>query len=325
MTKQYIFKDIHHRINFGTASDRYASWFGQIYNKDYKISSRTKSLGKQKFKEEVLEIKCVEEYFDHFNFLEIDFTFYNTLFNEKDEPTNIYHTLNQYNRYIPDDGKVIIKVPQLICARKTYQREEGKRVFKKNEFYHNTDLFKNQFYEPVCTLLGKKILAFIFEYEYQRKNDCPTPEMNIMDQQQFFENIPTDDRYHIEERTDRLKTPAYFQYLMDRNIGNVFSHWTYLPNLATQIKQAGEFTSQDVIIRLLTPLAMNYKQTYIRYQPFKKLVDELPKMYEDTLNLIIQAIQHETDVYVVANNRAGGNAPKIAQKIADLLERKLKR
>ena len=320
----YFFRDIHPKVNFGTASDRYAGWIGQIYHKKYKVTSRTKTLGKQKFTERVIEVKSVEEYFKHFNFLEIDFTFYNTLLNENGEPTPTFHVLSYYNNHIPNDGSVVLKVPQMICARKTYQRENGKSVFKKNDLYHNPELFARQFYEPACEILGEKLGAMIFEYEYQRKDDCPIPELNILDQQDFFDHIPNDSRYHIEERTDRLKTPEYFEFLSDNNIGNVFSHWTYLPTLNKQFIQAGNFiVKNEAIIRLLTPREMNYQQTYSRYQPFDKLLEEFPEMYQETVQLILEAIDREISVYVVVNNRIGGNAPEITRKIADLLQKNL--
>lgn len=320
----YLFRNVHPHVKFGTASDRYAGWIGQIYHENYKVTNRTKYLGKQKFTEQVVEIKSVEEYFKHFNFLEIDFTFYNTLLDKNGEPTPTFHVLSNYNQYIPTDGKVILKVPQLICARKMYQRENGKSVFVDNEFYHNAEIYKNQFYDPASDILGEKLAAMIFEYEYQRKDDCPIPELNIMDQQNFFDRIPNDDRYHIEERTDRLKTPEYFDFLSDNNIGNVFSHWTYLPTLKTQFERAGDFTAKDmVIIRLLTPLELNYNQTYSRYHPFNKLFEEFPEMYQDTVQMILEAMEKEISVYVVANNRAGGNAPEITRKIAELLLEKM--
>jgi len=53
---KYDFKEIHPLVRFGTASDRYYGWIGQIYYQKYKITERTKYLGKQKFNENILEI-----------------------------------------------------------------------------------------------------------------------------------------------------------------------------------------------------------------------------------------------------------------------------
>jgi hypothetical protein len=68
---------------------------------------------------------------------------------------------------------------------------------------------------------------------------------------------------------------------------------------------------------------MNYNKTYTTYQPFAALLDEFPEMYDDTVHIIVEAIQKEIDIYVVSNNRAGGNAPKISQKVLGLLQQTL--
>ena len=46
-------------------------------------------------------------------------------------------------------------------------------------------------------------------------------------------------------------------------------------------------------------------------------------MYQETVQLILEAIDREISVYVVVNNRIGGNAPEITRKIADLLQKNL--
>jgi len=41
------------------------------------------------------------------------------------------------------------------------------------------------------------------------------------------------------------------------------------------------------------------------------------KMIEDTAKIVNEAIKDKAQVNLIINNRAGGNAPQIAQKIAD--------
>ena len=68
---KFQFRDIHPNVFMGTASDRYAGWIGQIYSEGhYKISSRSKTVGGKSFKEEILPVESVGEYFDHFSILE---------------------------------------------------------------------------------------------------------------------------------------------------------------------------------------------------------------------------------------------------------------
>jgi len=71
--------------------------------------------------EEVLPIDSVKEYFEHFLALEIDYTFYRLLLNEKGRPTNNYELLKNYTQYLKPEDRLILKVPQIIMAQKLRQ------------------------------------------------------------------------------------------------------------------------------------------------------------------------------------------------------------
>jgi len=90
--KEYLFRDVHPNILIGMASDRYAGWVGQIYSADrYKnrITERRHTVGGKSFTERILPVESVREYFEHFSVLEIDYTFYRLLLDEKGNPTRI--------------------------------------------------------------------------------------------------------------------------------------------------------------------------------------------------------------------------------------------
>lgn len=56
-------------------------------------------------------------------------------------------------------------------------------------------------------LLGSNLAGFIFEQEYQRKEDwMPVNEM-AQSLDKFFQLIPKDNRYHLELRTDLYVQP----------------------------------------------------------------------------------------------------------------------
>jgi hypothetical protein len=44
------------------------------------------------------------------------------------------------------------------------------------------------------------------------------------------------------------------------------------------------------------------------------------EMIEDTAKIVSEAQKDKVQVYLIINNRAGGNAPLIAEKIADRLQ-----
>ena len=88
---RYDFRDLHPRLRFGTASDRYAGWIGQIYPEESAsaVKSRTRRLGGRTFTERQLPVASVRHYFEHFDVLELDFTFYRPLLEEDGEPSTI--------------------------------------------------------------------------------------------------------------------------------------------------------------------------------------------------------------------------------------------
>ena len=66
---------------------------------------------------------------------------------------------------------------------------------------------------------------------------------------------------------------------------------------------------------------MSYEESYAKAFPFDKMVSGMldPEMVEDTVKIVTEAIKDKIQVNLIINNRAGGNAPLIAQMFADKL------
>lgn len=317
---RYRFRGVHPAVFMGTASDRYSGWLGQIYSEDlYKgrIISRTHKVGSRSFSEQVLPIASVGEYFLHFRVLEIDYTFYRALLDANGRTTETFRLLKDYRTHMGKDDYLLLKAPQLVFAQKL-KRGSG---FVANEQYLNAKVFVEQFYHPANDLLGGNLRGIIFEQEYQRRAErLPTVDV-IHAMGDFFAALPKDDRYHVELRTESYLTAEMFALMKNLGIGQVFSHWTWLPPLAKQFALAGRrfFNGgRQAVIRLMTPRGTRYEEAYARAFPFDKLIEEMvqPGMLEDTAQLMRQAIEQGVEVNVVINNRAGGNAPVLAQLIA---------
>ena len=319
--KTFHFRGLHPNVFIGTASDRYAGWIGQIYSKERyqkSISMRPKTIGGERLQEKVLPVGSIEEYFQHFSVLELDFTFYSLLVDRDLRPTQNYHVLRAYGKYLSKDDHVILKVPQAVFAQRLWRG--GK--FSENPDYLNPEIFTLRFYEPAVDLLGNAIAGFIFEQEYQPKRDRATPEEYAEGLNKFLGKIPHDDRYHIETRTESYLRQPYFKVLERHGVGQVLSHWTWLPPLRKQFTLSNQRflnAGNQSIVRLMTPLRMRYEEAYRKGYPFEKLVDGMmgPRMIEETVELMGAAIDQEVHMNVIVNNRAGGNAPLIAQKVAE--------
>jgi len=100
----------------------------------------------------------------------------------------------------------------------------------------------------------------------------------------------------------------------------VLSHWTWLPALSKQFALSGKrfLNKNSCIIRLMTPKGMRYEDAYARAHPFNALIKGMqsPGMVRDTTELIKRGIEKKVRINVIVNNRAGGNAPLIAQQVA---------
>lgn len=318
---KFHFRDLHPNIYLGTTSDRYAGWIGQIYSKEQylgRINRRTNVVGGKKFIEEILPVDSVGEYFQHFRVLEIDYTFYRPLTEPDGTPTQNYNLLKRYHQYMKEGDHLILKVPQIISAQKFRRGKE----YIPNEDYLNPDIFTNQFYKPALEILGESLTGFIFEQEYQKFNERPSENQMAGSLDAFFGSIPKDHRYHVELRTESYLISAVFQVLERYGVGQVLSHWTWLPPLRRQFAKAGNKVLNSggkLIVRLVTPIDMRYEVAYAKAHPFDKIVEGLlqPKMIQETAKLMRLGIGMGAKMYVLVNNRTGGNAPLIAQMIAE--------
>ena len=315
----FQFRNLHPDVFIGTASDRYAGWIGQIYTKERYgkgLTRRTKTVGGKAFVEEVLPVASVQEYFQHFRTLEIDFTFYMPLRDSGGEPTRVFHLLSTYRQHLHDGNRLVLKAPQVIFAKNLYRRGN----YIENEHYLDPEVFIRQFYEPAMELLAPWLDAIVFEQEYQRKGSRVSPREEAAALEGFFRAVPEDTRYHVELRTEAFLSGPVFQVLESHGVGQVLSHWTWLPSLSRQFALSGQkfLNRNSCVVRLMTPRGMRYEDAYAQAHPFDSLVKGMqsPGMVEDTTGVINAAIEEGVRINVIINNRAGGNAPLIAQQIA---------
>jgi uncharacterized protein YecE (DUF72 family) len=318
----FRFKQLHPNLKFGTASDRYAGWIGQIYSERWnqEITRRSRQLQGTKYEERRVPIASVREYFDHFSVLEIDFTFYRTLRDAEGEPSNTFFTLEKYARHAPGDASFLLKAPQKFSARKIRHSNS----YEENDSFLAADSYIDQFHQPALELLGDRLTGIIFQQEYQRVGESPSPADNVSELDSFFAAVPSTPQIHVELRSEHLLKPVYFDWLTDRGLGFVFSHWTWLPPIREQWNMCGKrFSAGDdtAVTRLLTPLNTKYAEAYKQAYPFDRSNPELAetpeaqRMIDDTTALAYRAIDQHKTLMVIANNRAYGNSPALARDI----------
>jgi len=88
--------------------------------------------------------------------------------------------------------------------------------------------------------------------------------------------------------------------------------------LAQQHTEIGSFTS-PFTVRLLTPLGLSYAVAKNRAEPYTKIVEELPQMRREAVQLVRQAVGAERRAYVLVNNRSEDNVPLTTQGLVEML------
>ena len=154
-----------------------------------------------------------------------------------------------------------------------------------------------------------------FLFEFQR-HGLPVDEFfSRLDA--FLAALPTDFRYAVETRNPGLLGERYARLLEKRGVAHIYNHWTVMPSLAEQHERMKSFTAPFTVLRLLTPLGMSYEAAKKRTEPYTKIVEELPEMRRDTVDMVQKAIAENRRSYVLVNNRSEGNAPLTVQALVD--------
>ena len=70
--------------------------------------------------------------------------------------------------------------------------------------------------------------------------------------------------------------------------------------------RGSSFTAPFTVLRLLTPLGMSYATAKKRAEPYTKIVEELPTMRREAVQLVRQAVGAGRRLYVLVNVRRHG-------------------
>lgn len=285
-------------VRLGTSSWAYEGWQGQVYHRSY---------AKHRFSKDCLGEYAVYTYrrVPLFRAVGLDHSFY--------RPPSVPQ-LAHYAAQVPDDFHICPKVWEdiTIPAYADHPRY-GDRAGKANPHFLDAAWCDEMVLRPLREGLGLHAGPLIFEF--QRYGGEPATFLPALDR--FFSQLPQG-RYAVEIRNPFILGPRYAGILRAHGVAHVYNHWTAMPPLATQHeKLGGRFTTPLAVVRLLTPLGLTHARAVERFAPYRALAVPQPKMRADVLALIRQALDEQTPIYVLANNRAEGNAPATIQALVD--------
>ena len=285
-------------IRFGTSTWTYEGWQGQVYLKKY---------AKTSFARECLGEYCQYLYNGEpcFRTVGNDSTFYRP-------PTA--NQLRHYLDQIPEDFEMCFKV----CEEMTVpvwakQARYGVKAGQPNPRFLDAKLFNDLVLTPYREAKFEPHTG-PFLFEFQRHGMSTEEFCSRLDT--FFGQLPNDFRYSVEIRNAGLLGPDYRKVLASHGVAHVYNHWSYKPPLRDQhLRMEEYFTAPFTVLRLLTPLQMSYEAAKKRAEPYNRIVEELPEMRRDTMELVKKAVGEKRQAYVLVNNRSEGNAPMTIQAL----------
>jgi uncharacterized protein YecE (DUF72 family) len=288
-------------IRFGTSTWTYEGWQGLVYTRHY---------AKSTFSRECLGEYCQYQYQGESLFRTVgnDSTFYRP-------PTA--NQLRHYLSQIPEDFQMCFKVwEEITITSNAKQPRYGARAGQSNPRFLDANLFNELVLTPYREAKFERHTG-PFLFEFQRHAMSTDEFCSRLDG--FFGQLPQDFRYAVEIRNAGLLGPEYHKVLETHGVAHIYNDWSYMPPLAEQHTRMGNFTAPFTVMRLLTPLKMSYEAAKKRTEPYTKIVEDLPAMRRETVELVRKAVAENRRAYVLVNNRAEGNAPLTVEALAGML------
>jgi uncharacterized protein YecE (DUF72 family) len=275
-------------IRFGTSTWTYDGWTGDVYHRRYRGPQPAKRL---------------EEYarYPLFRTIGIDSAFY--------EPPS-EEALRAYAQVLP---------PGFPCVSKVWDRITAKRLDQArgspNPDFLNAALFKEAVLDPYARAFRDHAGCFVFEFQAMRGRDLPDP-LEWADQlDAFLEQLPRDFRYAVELRNAELLTDIHGAVLRQHGVAHVFNSWTDVPSIGAQLDLPWTFPADFTVARALLKPGRRYADAVKAFEPYDRIREPLPELRRDLRRLIDEALRRRIEAFILANNRAEGNAPGTIREV----------
>ena len=282
-------------IRFGTSTWTYDGWFGDVYHRRYRGPEPARRL---------------EEYarYPLFRTVGIDSAFY-------DPPSE--DELRSYARALPPGFPCVSKVWDRITAKRLGQdASQPGLAGMRNPDFLNAALFKDAVLGPYSEVFKDHAGCFVFEFQAMRGKDLPDPLQWADQLDDFFKELPGDFRYAVELRNLELLTGVHGEVLKRHGVGHVFNSWTEMPPIGEQIDLGWTFSAGFTVARALLKPGRRYADAVKQFQPYDRVQEPQPALRQDLLELVRQALRRRIEAFILANNRAEGNAPATIRAVA---------
>lgn len=273
-------------IRFGTSTWTYDGWTGDVYHRHYRGPQPAKRL---------------EEYVRYplFRTVGIDSAFY--------EPPSD-EVLRAYAKALP---------PGFPCVSKVWEQI----TVKQSPDFLSAAKFKDDVLGPYSREFRDHAGCFVFEFQAMRGRDLPDPLKWADQLDDFLAELPPDYRYAVELRNPELFTGLHGEVLKRHRVAHVFNSWTEMPPIGEQLAQAWAFPADFIVVRALLKPGRRYADAVKAFEPYDRVQEPQPELRRDLMKAIQEALRRRIEAFILANNRAEGNAPGTIREVVKMWAR----
>jgi uncharacterized protein YecE (DUF72 family) len=291
-------------VRFGTSSWNYPGWRGLVYRERYKGKGAS--------------TRMLEEYarFPLFRTLGIDASFYAA-------PTP--EILAGWADRLPAGFPCVSKVWQQITVHSWTRVQDPERAGMPNPDFLNPAIFVESVLGPYRKHFADHLGPLVFEFQQVPRSAGLGAQQFADRLDAFFAQLPRDTAYAVEVRNEEFLTPAYFAVLREYDVAHVFSSWTRMPSIGSQLDQPGALTAPFIVARALLRPGRSYDDAVDAFSPYDRVLDADPGVRADLVRLALLALSANVPAYILVNNRLEGSAPLTILAVAQMLRGALDR
>jgi len=131
-----------------------------------------------------------------------------------------------------------------------------------------------------------------------------------------LKELPRDFRYAVELRNPELLTGVHGEVLKRHGVAHVFNSWTEMPPIGEQVELGWTLSANFTVARALLKPGRRYSDAVKQFQPYDRVQEPLPSLRKDLVRLVSEAHRRRVEAFILANNRAEGNAPGTIRAVA---------
>ena len=279
-------------LRLGTSSWSFPGWAGIVYDR---IVSET-----------VLARHGLAAYARHplLRTVGIDRTYYRPI------PTEEFRS---YAAAVPDAFRFLVKADRLL----TSPTDPGATSIRgSNPRFLDATWAIDEVIAPMMEGLGEKAGPLLFQFSPVSPNLVGGRAAFAERLHRFLDALPPGPRYAVELRTPALLTPEYVAVLESTHAAHCYTVHPAMTPLVDQLAAVRHYEQPVLLVRWMLQAGLTYEVAKDRYAPFDTIQDEDPESLERIAVAALDALIAERDVFVVANNKAEGSAPRSIFRLA---------